>query len=214
MSAGGLTRGAEMRVVCPHIGQPHPRTKAVLDSWPNVTYVDVSGSDTAYSELICELWADASDDLLIVEHDVVPWPWMYAEFTVCDKPFCAGIYPWRTNVGPALGLTRFSSLFMRHLSDAAREAASIDGGYGAGSWRQFDYWLMRTVLEEKHGWTPHLHLPPCEHENEAKRLVEPFRSYSLATHLRMVGYELAGDGRSAKWVGRFRRAVVPPTTPR
>ena len=205
-----------LRVVCPHVGSPYPRTVEALDLCLQgfcseklcVEYVNVAGSDTAYSELVCDLWRQGSG-FILCEHDVVPPDGALERFVECPEPLCAHPYAWVTNVGPALGLNKFGADLLAAYPRAADEAASINGGFGPGSWRTFDYWLMRLVLEERYGVVPHLHLPPAEHLNPDKQLAPQFAHLSLAEQLAKVGYRLAEDGLSAEWVGRPRRAVRP-----
>jgi hypothetical protein len=197
-----------VRLVVPHTNLRQETYRATRN-WPNVTYRYVGDSETAYSELVCELW-EQGETFALVEHDIVVAKGMLDRLARCDQPMCAHPYEWTTNIGPALGCNRFSAQLLADFPDAANEAAAIDGGHGAGSWRTFDYWLTRTILEEKYGQVAHLHLPPVEHLNKEKQLLPIYRDRPLATHLRHVGYELSPDGHSARWVGRMRRAVQPP----
>lgn len=160
-----------MRIICPYTGEPHPDTRAVLDAWRGpVELVDVSGDDYAYARLLEELWA-AGETFLLVEHDIVPTPQTLAELALCDHPYCAAPYPWTTHLGPALGCTRFSSLFVRTYPDAARIAARLPSNFGApGHWRQLDVRLMQSVLRDRYGWQPHCHRP-VEHRNPERQLV-------------------------------------------
>lgn len=160
-----------MRVVCPHAGAVHPATLAALDLSPwEVEFRDVSHSDIAYADLLCELWADA-DTFCIVEHDIVPHPWALAELAMCPEPYCAFPYPWTQAVGPALGCTRFSSHFMRVYPDAAEIAARIPSPRGKpGHWGTLDVWLQGAVLRDLYHWQPHTHLPAVRHENPARQL--------------------------------------------
>lgn len=135
-----------------------------------VTFWDVSGSDTAYLETLALLWAD-EEDFVIVEHDVVPDLTAFLELGVCTSPYCCFPYAWTTCVGPALGCTRFRRELLRTVPDAVEQAARIPSAYGRpGHWRQLDVHLMRNVLRDTHAWQPHVHLPPVEHLNEAQQL--------------------------------------------
>jgi len=196
-----------LRLIVPHTNLRQETYRATRN-WPNVAYRYVGDSETAYSELVCELWA-RGESFAIVEHDIVPAKGMLDRFASCPELFCAHPYEWsESHLGPALGCNRFSEDFLSAFPRAAEQAASIPGVYGPGSWREFDYWLTRTVLEDHYGQVPHLHLPPVLHLNEKKRLLPIYRERTLATHLRYVGYELSEDGHSAKWIGRGRRAVT------
>lgn len=202
-----------MRIVCPHVGSPHPRTREALQSFSlqkpcSVEYVNVGGSDTAYSELVCDLWA-AGESFAIVEHDIVVRPDVLEAFATDPAPFIAYPYCWITNVGVALGCNRFSGEFVQAYPTAAAKAANVSGAYGRGHWREFDYFLIRLILEERYGQVPKIGLPPVEHLNPEKQLAPQFQHLTLAEHLAKVGYRLADDGLSAEWVGRPRRAVRP-----
>jgi hypothetical protein len=159
-----------VRVVVPYVGEVHPDTLAGVDGWPGgVSYHDVSGSDTAYAELLRELWRE-QEGFCIVEGDVVPLPWTLAEFAVCPEPYCAAPYALEAFVGVALGCTRFSSLFLRCYPDAAEIAARIPSPFGEpGHWRQLDVWLQGAVLRDEYGWQPHAHAEVM-HRNPAREL--------------------------------------------
>ena len=196
-----------MKLVVPYVSLRQETYRATR-YYPGVQFVYVGDSETAYSELVCELWA-RGESFAIVEHDIVVAPTMLDRFASCPEPFCAHPYEWsESHLGPALGCNRFSSDFLREFPKAAEQAASIPGPLGPGSWRQFDYWLTRTVLEDHYGQVPHLHLPPVVHLNKAKQLLPIYKAMPLSMHLRHVGYELSEDGHSAKWIGRGRRAVT------
>lgn len=207
------TADTNLLVVCPYVGAPHPRTREALQSFSlqnpcTVEYVDVSRIDTAYSELVCDLWRQG-ESFAIVEHDIVVRPDVLEAFVTDTAPFIAYPYAWTTNIGPALGCDRWSSDFLAAYPTAAEEAANVQGAYGRGHWREFDYWLIRLILEERYGQVPKLGLPPVEHLNDEKRIAPQFEHLTLGEQLAKVGYRLADDGLSAEWVGRPRRAVRP-----
>lgn len=159
-----------MRVVCPHAGDVHTDTRAVLDRWPGpVEYFDLADDpEYGYGKLLRQLWADR-DGFAIVEHDVVPHLFTLPELALCPEPYCAWPYPWGQAVGVALGCTRFSGLFTRCLPDAVEVALRIPTVFGKpGHFRQLDVWLQGAVLRDLYGWQPHCHLPPVEHRNDEK----------------------------------------------
>jgi hypothetical protein len=153
-----------VRVICPHIGSPHPDTRAALDAVGCVIYRDVSQSDTAYADLVCELWA-RGDGFAIVEHDIVVRPDVIDAFEQHPAPYIAYPYRWGQAVGVALGCTRFSSDFLGRFPHAAELARRIPGTYGPGHWRQYDVWLMGAVLRDYYGVQPVGLLPAVEHRN-------------------------------------------------
>ena len=182
-----------MKVVCGW-SQLEPATREALDNCGHpVTYEYVGHSDTAYPEMIARLFSEGNA-FLNVEHDVVPDKACLRAMVRCHEPFCAAPYEWTTNVGPALGCTKFSGDFLADFPTAAAEALG-------GSFRQFDYVLMRTVLAGKYRQRPHVHLPPAEHLNPAQQLVAPFDELSLEDHLGALGWVLDDGGKTASYRG-------------
>lgn len=142
---------------------------------------DVSGSDTAYCELLAMLWAEGQD-FVIVEHDVVPHHRVFREFTECPEPYCAFAYEVGLWVGPALGCSRFRTELLASVPDAMVRVASRPTNWGPpGHWRQLDVALLGWVLRDEEGLQPHVHLPPVEHLNEAKQLHPVFESDPVVT---------------------------------
>lgn len=77
-----------MRIVCAHTNL-HPETRQALDAtgrpWDAV---DVSGSPTAYYELLSRLWAEQADFALI-EHDVVVNEAVLDDWENCPELWCS-----------------------------------------------------------------------------------------------------------------------------
>lgn len=119
----------------------------------------------AYGRILRELW-EAGEDLAIVEPDIVVRADVCESFLNCPELYCAWPYQWLTNVGPALGCTRFRSEFLKKYPDVMVkvEAQNV-------TWRQLDVVLMRHVLAREYGEQPHIHLPPVEHLNPKKQLL-------------------------------------------
>lgn len=160
-----------MRVVCPHVGDPHPDTVQAIDGWlGGVEYVDLSDDpDYGYGKLLRRIWTEA-ESTMIVEQDVVPLPWTLPEMAVCEHPYCASPYPLEAFSGVALGCTRFTSLFLRCHPDAAEIACRVPSSYGEpGYWRQLDVWLQGAVLRDLYGWQLHAH-GEVIHRNPARAL--------------------------------------------
>lgn len=150
---------------------------------------DLGGADdSAYGEIIAELW-ELGLPLAVVEHDVVIRQDVVDAFVDCPEPYCAFVYQWTTNIGPALGCTRFRPELLDAYPDAARNAAGV--GY-----RQFDHALIRRELA-RNGAYPHVHLPIVDHLNPAQQLVAPFDRLSLREHLGALGFTIADDGLTA-----------------
>jgi hypothetical protein len=83
-----------MRVVipCTKLGFPSPgrglsAATAAFGSRVGARFVDVSGSDFAYYELLKELW-HAGETFMYVEHDVVPEDALMPEMWNCPEEYC------------------------------------------------------------------------------------------------------------------------------
>ena len=193
-----------MRIVCPHAGPPHPLTLLSLAAWWDqdkhdanpVEYVDTSGSDTAYAELIMRLWKTSPDGFTIIEHDVSFLPAQMDALLECERDYCAGVYPWSTNIGPALGFTSIKQGIIA-------EAGGTPNLHGV-SYRQLDVVLVRHILGRHFNRQPHLHLPPVQHNNPDQALRPEFQHLTLADHLGALGYEIADDGLTAEYVNPTR----------
>jgi hypothetical protein len=162
-------------VICPYT-RLRPETSGALDvaarRGHELEYVDVSGSDTAYAELLADLWADGRG-FILVEHDIVIRPGLLDELARCGHDYCAAPYALREYVAQALGCTKFASRLLAGFPDVMERVLRVPTNFGPpGHWRQLDTVLMRTVLLNRYGLQPHLHLPTVEHLNEAKQLRE------------------------------------------
>lgn len=154
-----------------------------------VEYRDLGdAAASTYGEIIADLW-NLGVDFAVVEHDIVIRGDVVDAFVDCPERYCAFPYVWTTNLGPALGCTRFRAELLDDCPDAALNASGI-------SWRQFDYALIRRELARS-GVYPHLHLPPVEHLNPDQKLLPPFDQMSLEEHLNALGFEVAADGLTA-----------------
>lgn len=136
----------------------------------DVTFWDVSGSDTAYLDVLALHWAER-EDFVVVEHDVVPHLTAFLELGLCTSTYCCFPYAWTSCVGPALGCTRFRTEVLESVPDALEQVARIPSAYGPpGHWRQLDVHLMRNVLRDGQGLQPHVHTPAVMHLNVAQQL--------------------------------------------
>jgi hypothetical protein len=166
-------------VLCPHVGDPHPDTRAVLDPYEHTVYLDLSHDpDYGYARALTQMWA-AGIGFTVVEQDVVPTRRLLRELAACPEPYCAAPYAWHTTVGPALGCTKFSSLLLRTYPDAMTIAARLPSSYGdPGHYRQLDVRLMQSVLRDLYGLQPHCHAP-VEHRNPKAELAAGARVTTL-----------------------------------
>ncbi len=183
-----------MKVVCPCTDGLRQETLDCLlaanAAGVRVEFRNVRTSPTAYAELITELWAERRG-FLIVEEDMSFTVEQLQSLIKCDRPYCANPYEWTTNIGPALGFTKFGARVLRDVPTPNLHGVA---------WNQVDYVLMRTILGRTHHRQPHLHLPPVQHLNEEKSPLRPeFQTLTLADHLAALGYEISDDGATAEY---------------
>jgi hypothetical protein len=141
-----------MKVICPHTTL-HPVTKMVLDSYNlGVQYVPLYGTD-GYRQLLQQLWQE-QEDVVIIEHDIVPWPGCIEELYNCPGEWCTNSYHWQGKVGlyHMLGCTKISVALMRSLPDVWAQP---------GDWSLCDRRLF--FAAQALGKDPHQHRPPVIH---------------------------------------------------
>lgn len=161
-----------MRLVVPYTDL-RPETYRACRDWPDVEFVDVSGDDYAYGRLLQQLWADGRT-FTVCEHDVVPSAGMLAELAMCRQPYCAFPVPLLTSVAPSLSLTRFAASLLERYPDVMDRVMRVPTNWGGpGHYRQLDVVLQRTVLLNRYGLQPHIHMPPATHLNEEKARLLP-----------------------------------------
>lgn len=162
--------------MCCHVGGDHlrPETVDALTHWAGddeVRFQYVGDSHLDYGMALLEAW-EWDDDLAIVEPDIVIRRDVAVGFHECQHDYCCYPYPILTDVMPALGCTRFRKRFRECWPTAMVEALECPGGYGPGHFRSVDVALQRYVLARGHGVQPHVHVPPVEHLNESRALME------------------------------------------
>jgi hypothetical protein len=151
-----------VRVVVPYV-ELHPLTEEALAAWIDydscqLEYVDLSDDPIlGYGQLVKRLWVEG-DDVLLVEQDIEIGPSTIYDFRACWYGWCAAPYNWTTNVGPALGCTRFRGSFIAKYPRAVEEALAI-----APHFQQFDIALVRRVLVAKYKEQPHVHTCVVHH---------------------------------------------------
>lgn len=125
----------------------------------------MSGSDTAYFDLVEQLWA-GRQSFLLVEHDIEINDQALAEAAGCDCWWA--VSPYVGPFGPAepleesLGFTRFAG----ELIDAvpglmARAALTPGGGRIERNWRCLDTRIAGALRAAGH--RPHIHTPVVQH---------------------------------------------------
>ena len=115
----------------------------------------------AYGRVIQEFWRAAEDDLLVLEPDIEVGPSTIYDMRACQYGYCSATYPWLTDVGPALGCTRFRRQFMVDFPTVVDEVVALNLGF-----RQFDVALQRLVLVRKFRRQPHIHASVVHHNSE------------------------------------------------
>lgn len=155
-----------MKIVCPYTDL-NPATEMALkiEHKREVEFVDVSGSQEAYFELMRQYWREG-EAFAVVEHDIVPWPGAIKALFDCPEPICAyeapyGVYLPRGEVWFGCGLVRYGqqliARFPDHLEDPSltRLWHKVDGEV---TWRFFD----------KGGPEMHWHYPAVLHLSQAR----------------------------------------------
>lgn len=130
-------------------------------------YIDVSGSQTAYHELLLRLWADGQG-FVNIEHDIVVRPGLVAEFVACPEPWCGSPYSIGTSLGSYLGCVRFSDAMVQGYPDAVRAIDRLPwDGTERRYWGRLDTRLIQVLTDQYH-LVQHLHWPAVEHLNPTK----------------------------------------------
>ena len=154
-----------MRVLCCALeGQVHPDTVTALSQcFPGHELVFLPAGDPhAYWTMIMGRWG--SDDLVIIEQDIVIHDQVVPQFQACPQPWCAfDHFPYYT-LAPAdfkvIGCVRYRAEVQRDI-DPGRYLALFPGGKHDADdecttrkicWRHVDQALAWTV-----GGQPHLH---------------------------------------------------------
>lgn len=150
-----------MKVYCPHT-RILPETRAALDnSGYQWTGVDLTGSDTAYTELMQKLWR-AGESFAIVEHDIVPWRGALAELDDCDEPWCAFEYPFGKGAITGLGCTRFRDILLTGYPTAVDDTLiEHHEVHPRGHWCSLDGRLSHAL--HRLGARKHVHTPLVGH---------------------------------------------------
>lgn len=145
------------RVIVPYT-KLHPVTRSVLDSYdlPRLEYVSCGSSDQAYRQLLQTIW-EQGETVVLVEHDVVPWPGAIEELAGCSGLWCACTYRINGGIGifHGLGCTKISGALMQQLPNLWDEP---------GEWSVLDqrlWFAAREIRQEPHG-----HRPPVIHLSE------------------------------------------------
>ena len=145
---------ASPRVIVPHT-RLHPTVQQVLGKRDDVVFISL-GTDEAYWHLLSRLWRERQT-VVIVEHDVLPWPGAIEELIACPGLWCSCSYHINGGIGihHAFGCTKISAEFMSLLPDVWQQVASRH-------WSRLDEQLCTAALFHA-GQVPHPHRPACNH---------------------------------------------------
>jgi hypothetical protein len=162
-------------IVIPHVdGGLAPEVRALGEKY-GARFADVSGSDTAYYELLKELWA-SGETFTVIEQDLLPDDELLEEVSNCAAPWCAMAYVYDSstpNGQRVLDLSwglpgKYSRDLIRRHPDALDELASAEAAAWNGPrfhpqhWTRVGAGLSDHVLLRR-GEQPHFHLRPARH---------------------------------------------------
>jgi hypothetical protein len=154
-------RGHETPVVCPYVPPLRPRVVEALAGW-DVAFVDVSGSDDAYWQLLADMWAKGTG-FLLVEQDIVVRPDSLSELELCHEPWCSFQVPYVGRLYAGLSCAKFSAALISRYPDALERIAGLsDEDHPPSHWCRLDSHLQSHVLNPG-GEEMHVHGPPLEH---------------------------------------------------
>ena len=144
------------RVICPYTRLSPQVEEALRDGCVAYEMVDVSRSDTAYYELLSELWADGKS-FCLVEHDIVVTLGTVESFNGCGHEWCAAKYPYLRGSYWGLGCTRFRGPLMKRFPDLMDEVGEYDApNHGPGHWCTLDMAVTAALRARRIEW-PHIH---------------------------------------------------------
>jgi hypothetical protein len=135
--------------------------------------VDVSGSDTAYWELLRDLWAEGKT-FYSVEHDVIVRPDTFADLEACPEPWCGFLLPYLGGEYPGMGCVKFTDSIIAAVPDALIQSGRMsNGNHPPGHWCSHDHFLQMVVLPAAVGHYKHVHGPALGHYREYEGLPQP-----------------------------------------
>lgn len=131
--------------------------------------INVGGDPLAYWAMFVALWA-TGETVVVVEHDVLPWPGAIAEMWRCPEPWCAFPYQLNGSMIVGHGCVKFSAQMMA-------EGPEIWQQLGSRTWITLD--TAFAAVAERNGYAPHRHDPPVIHLNPA-HYPDPDRNWIIA----------------------------------
>lgn len=165
-------RGHETPVALPYVPPLRPEVADALAGW-DVAFVDVSGSDTAYWELLSQLWRKGKT-FIVVEQDIVVRPDSLSELEECHRPWCSFQVPYVGKVYAGLSCAKFSAaLIGRYPTALDRIGKRSDADHPPAHWCRLDSWLQS--LLNHGGEEMHVHGPPLEHLRDGSEPESPWK---------------------------------------
>lgn len=167
---------SELKVICPHNNLQFATEFFLKLEEPRTQFVDVSGSDTDYFNLVMRLWAE-SETFIIVEHDIVVWPGALHEIYDCPEPLCAYQAPYNiTPVGGRRGLSYGVGCLKWHQSLQEKFPNLLtDWPEDDRHWTRLDQVIVKKISELNNN-TIHYHWPAVGHISRTRFPIGPFIS--------------------------------------
>lgn len=154
-----------MRVVVPFTHLSNETAQALAGE--TVEFIDVSGSDTAYFDLLESLWF-GTETFAIIEQDIVVAPRTLASFDACSRDYCCAPYPYfGSAIYAGLGCVRFRPGIMQRAPNLMDLVALHNyEGHGPKHWCTLDAAMQRELAKRseprclQHAHVGHLHPTP------------------------------------------------------
>jgi hypothetical protein len=128
--------------------------------------VDVSGSNTAYPDAVRARW-DTGEDLVIIEHDILPWPGAIDELLACPFDLCGLPYVEHSTFATALGCTRIGQRVQSSTEIPLTTTTQGPPFEHPVTWNTLDWDLFSVV--QSAGFRLDVHAPPVVHLHEGFR---------------------------------------------
>jgi hypothetical protein len=147
-----------MRVIVPYT-LLNPLVEGLLklnakDEGYTINFIQMLDTDH-YWRLLCEIWENR-EEVVIIEHDIIPWPGCITELTDCPFDWCSNSYRMKKGYGihHAFGCTKLGVSLMERMPDVWSQVDDT-------RWNTLDAQLCE--LAKREGITPHPHRPPVNH---------------------------------------------------